>query len=483
MSLAHAEAPGEAASAPVIDLEAVFARHRAAFLAEPAPGLAARRAHLSKLEKAVLANQDAIAEAISADFGHRSRHETLLAEIFVTVEGIRHARRNLRRWMRPRRRGVSWAFLPGRAKVVCQPLGVVGIIAPWNYPFQLAVAPLAEALAAGNRVMIKPSEFAPETANCLARLIAETFDRDHVTVVNGGTEVGAAFTTLPFDHLLFTGSTGIGAKVMAAAAPNLTPVTLELGGKSPAIVAPDYPLGDAATKIMMGKLLNAGQTCIAPDYVLVPEDKLDAFAAAAKAAVAKLYPTLATNPDYTSIINERHYQRLTGLVDEARAGGARIDEINPAAEVLVAEERKMAPVLVVGAGDETGVMRDEIFGPVLPLVPYRDLDEAIAYVNARPRPLALYHFDHDGGRVDKVLERTTAGGVTVNDTLLHIAQSALPFGGVGPSGMGAYHGREGFETFSHKKAVFRQSRLSGSAMLFPPYGKLAEFMLKLLIRK
>ncbi len=307
MSLAHAEGDsGDEAASAVADLTVVLERLRAGFAADPAPGPAERRAALTKLEKAVLANQDAIAEAIDADFGHRSRHETLLAEIFVTLEGIRYARRHLRQWMRPRRRGVSWAFLPGRAKVVPQPLGVVGVIAPWNYPFQLAVAPLAEALAAGNRVMLKPSELAPATAECIARMLAETYPPDRVAVVTGGVEVGAAFAGLPFDHLLFTGSTSVGAKVLAAAAPNLTPVTLELGGKSPAIVAPGYPLDDAATKIMMGKLLNAGQTCIAPDYVLLPEDRIEAFAKAAHAAVARLYTSLAANTDYTSIINERH---------------------------------------------------------------------------------------------------------------------------------------------------------------------------------
>ncbi|MEE8544542.1 MAG: aldehyde dehydrogenase family protein, partial [Alphaproteobacteria bacterium] len=306
---------------------------------------------------------------------------------------------------------------------------------------------------------------------------------DEVAVVTGGPEVGKAFAALPFDHLMFTGSTRVGASILHAAADNLTPVTLELGGKSPAIVAEGYPLERAALKIMAGKLFNAGQTCIAPDYVLVPEARLEDFVAAAQDAVAKLYPTLAENPDYTAIVNERHYRRLAGLVEKARDGGARVVEINPAGESLGPGARKFPPTLVIGAGEQSAVMSEEIFGPVLPIVPYGDLGQAIDYVNARPRPLALYHFDGDRGRAERVLRETTSGGVALNDTLLQYALNDLPFGGVGPSGMGAYHGRDGFETFSHSKSVFAQSGLSGSAMLFPPFGRVAERMLKLLIRR
>ena len=468
---------------PPPELGQIFRRQRAAFAATGAPDLGARRAALKRLERLVLDNREAVADAIAEDFGHRSRHETALAEIFLTVDGLRHAGARLRRWMRPRRRAVSWPFLPARARVIHQPLGVVGIIAPWNYPFNLALAPLTGALAAGNRVMIKPSELTPATSALLARLLGQGFERDEVAVVTGGPEVGKAFAALPFDHLMFTGSTAIGVSILHAAADNLTPVTLELGGKSPAIVAEGYPLERAALKIMAGKLFNAGQTCIAPDYVLIPKARLEDFVAAARDAVAKLYPTLAENPDYTAIVNQRHYRRLAGLVEKAREGGARVVEINPAGESLGPGARKFPPTLVVGAGEQSAVMSEEIFGPVLPIVPYGDLDQAIDYVNARPRPLALYHFDDDRGRAERVLRETTSGGAALNDTLLQTALNDLPFGGVGASGMGAYHGRDGFETFSHKKSVFAQSRLSVSAMLSPPFGRVAERMLRLLIRR
>ena len=349
--------------------------------------------------------------------------------------------------MKPERRPTNFWFLPGRSRVMFQPLGVVGIVVPWNYPIYLAIAPAVSALAAGNRVLVKMSEAAPATGEALARLFAEHFDPAVLAVVNGGTEVAREFVALPFDHLLFTGSTEVGRQVMRAAAANLTPVTLELGGKSPAIVGRDIAIAEAADRILFGKCLNAGQTCIAPDYALVPEERIAEFAAAARATVASLYPTLRDNPDYTAIINVRHRERLCGYLDEARSKGARVEEINPAGEDFSGSP-KLAPHLVLGPADSMRVMREEIFGPILPLKGYRTLDEAIAYVNARPRPLALYVFDHERAVIDRVLAETVSGGVTVNETILHIAQEELPFGGVGPSGMGEYHGRAGFETFS-----------------------------------
>ncbi len=447
----------------------------------PASDRAARGDALAALESLLQREGDALAEAISSDFGHRSRHETRLLEVFPSLEAIRYARRHLRDWMRPQRRSTSMWFLPGRSCVMFQPLGVVGIVVPWNYPLYLAIGPIAAALAAGNRVRVKMAESTPALGELFASLVARHFPAEQLAVVNGGPEVAQAFCALPFDHLLFTGSTSNGRHVMRAAAENLTPVTLELGGKSPAIVGRGFPVGEAARRILLGKCLNAGQTCIAPDYALVPEERVDAFVRGARAAVAALYPTLASNPDYTAVVNERQRARLNEVIGEAARSGATVVELNPAGEDL-AGSPKLAPRIVLGARDETRLMREEIFGPVLPVVPYRTLDEAIAYVNARARPLALYVFDHDSACVDRVLGETVSGGASVNETILHVAQDDLPFGGVGPSGMGRYHGREGFETFSVKKSVFRQSRFSGFRLFRPPYGARFEALAKLLFR-
>jgi acyl-CoA reductase-like NAD-dependent aldehyde dehydrogenase len=445
------------------------------------PGPAERQESLRRLESLILRNTEAFCAALHSDFRARSAHETRLLEVFPSIEGIRHARRNLRGWMKPQRRATGLWFQPGRSRVVFQPLGVVGIVVPWNYPLYLAVGPLVAALAAGNRVLVKMSEAAPATGELFARLVATDFDPALVAVVNGGADVARDFVALPFDHLLFTGSTEVGRHVMRAAAQNLTPVTLELGGKSPAIVGRDIAIEEAAAKILYGKCLNAGQTCIAPDYALVPEERVEAFVAAARAAVAKLYPTLLANPDYTAIVNDRHRARLAGYLEDARTRGARVSELNPANEDLSASP-KLAPALLTGVASSMRVMQEEIFGPILPIVPYRELGEAIDFVNARPRPLALYMFDHDARSIDRVIAETTSGGVTVNETILHIAQEDLPFGGVGASGMGEYHGRAGFETFSKRKAVFFQSRLSGLKLFRPPYGKRFEALVRLLFR-
>ena len=426
-------------------------------------------------------NADALCAAVDRDFQGRAREETLLLELFPSSGAIKHARRHLKRWMRPQRRATNFWFLPGRSRVMFQPLGVVGIVVPWNYPIYLAVGPVVAALAAGNRVMVKMSEAAPATGELFERLVRASFDPALLTVVNGGPEVAQEFVALPFDHLLFTGSTAVGRHVMRAAAQNLTPVTLELGGKSPALVGRGIDAAEAADKILFGKCLNAGQTCIAPDYALVPEERVETFAAAARTTVARLYPRMRDNPHYTAIVNERHRARLAGYLDDARAQGARVEAINPAAEDFAGSPR-MAPHLVTGVKDCMRVMQEEIFGPILPIVPYRTLDEAIAYVNARPRPLALYVFDHDRAAVERVLAETVSGGVTVNETLLHIAQEELPFGGVGPSGMGEYHGRAGFATFSKRKAVFHQSRFNALKLLRPPYGARFERLVRLLTR-
>ena len=375
-------------------------------------------------------------------------------EMLPLTWGIDYLHRNLRRFMRPERRHVALPMRLGRACVEYQPLGVVGIVAPWNYPFSLALMPLATALAAGNRVMIKPSEFTPATSDVLATLIAETFSEDEVAVVTGDASIGAAFAALPFDHLLFTGSTAVGRAVMRAASEHLVPLTLELGGKSPVLVDRGQPLDRVATAIAYGKLANAGQTCVAPDYVLLPESDVDEFVEALGKSVAALYPEGPASDDYTSIVNVRHYQRLHGLLDDAQAKGARIVETGPSPEQANRRAHTIPPTLVLDVHDDMRIMQEEIFGPVLPIVAYRDLDEAIAFVNARPRPLGLYYFGSSAPNHTRVLTRTTSGGVTINGTLLHYAQEDLPFGGVGPSGFGAYHGIEGFRTFSHQKAVF-----------------------------
>ena len=465
--------------APV--LAAAFERQRS--LRDAGSGLDAhaRRAVLRALEQLLRENVEALCNAVDADFHGRAREETRLLEIFPCLEGIRHARRHLGRWMKPQRRPTSLWFLPGRSRVMFQPLGVVGIVVPWNYPLYLALGPATGALAAGNRVLIKMSEAAPRTGALLEKLVAAHIDPGVLTVLNGGPDLARAFVALPFDHLLFTGSTAIGRQVMAAAAANLTPVTLELGGKSPAIVGRGIGIEEAAARVLFGKCLNAGQTCIAPDYALVPEERVEAFVAGARAAVGAMYPRLADNPDYTSIIDRRHRERLAGYLDEARARGERVEVLNPAAEDL-ADSPKMAPALVVRPDPGSRLMREEIFGPILPVVAYRTLEEAIAFVNARPRPLALYVFDHDRATIDRVLSETVSGGVSVNETLVHIAQDELPFGGVGPSGMGEYHGRAGFETFSKRKAVFFQPRLNALKLLRPPYGARFRAVMKLLLR-
>ncbi|MCC2652735.1 MAG: calB [Microvirga sp.] len=441
-----------------------------------------REEALGALADALVRYADDFTTAIAADFGHRSPHESKLADIYPVIASLRHARKNFRRWMEPRRRPIQWMFQPGSGRILYQPLGVVGIVSPWNYPVQLALSPLAGALAAGNRVMIKPSEITPRTSALMEKVIAEVFDPTEVAVVQGGPDVAKAFTHLPFDHLLFTGSSPVGRHVMQAAADNLTPVTLELGGKSPALIASDYPVEKAAERIAVGKLFNAGQTCIAPDYVLVPRDKQETFVAAYRNAVSKLYPTLAANPDYTAIISERHHARLRHLIDDARERGAEVHEINPGGEALDAAQCKLAPVVLTDVPDNAQAMQEEIFGPILPVVVYDDVEEACRFICARPHPLALYLFSHDKATTEQVLAKTQSGGVAINDTLLHCVQEELPFGGVGASGMGAYHGEAGFRTFSHARSVFRQARFNGAGMTQAPYGSRMNRLLSMLLR-
>jgi coniferyl-aldehyde dehydrogenase len=460
-------------------LHATLALQRAAFLRDGPPTLKQRRRDLKKLKDAILARQDAFVAALDADFGHRARQESQMLDVGSTIGAINYLHSNLRRFMRPDRRHVAAIFKPASAKVVYQPLGVVGIVAPWNFPVSLALTPLATALAAGNRAMLKPSEMTPATTELLASMLAETFDEEQVAVVTGDAAVGKAFSSLPFDHLLFTGSIPVGRTIMRAASENLVPVTLELGGKSPVIIDDDYPVRTAARRIAYGKCANGGQICTSPDYLLVPKDKTEDFVAAYRQEVDTLYPNIGDNPDFTWVVNDRHFARLSGLVDDAKAKGARVVELGTKQS---SDSRLFPPMLLLDVTEEMEVMQEEIFGPILPVVTYDGLDDAIAYVNARPRPLALYFFGNNTESQRRVLERTTSGGVLINDTILHYAQDDLPFGGIGPSGMGAYHGLEGFKTMSHAKAVFQQARFNVVDLFRPPFGKTFDFLLNFMLR-
>jgi len=423
-----------------------------------------------------------MAEAISADFGHRSRHESLLGEGSVVLSEIKHTLRKLKSWMRPERRSAGWKLLPASAEIRHVPLGVVGIIAPWNYPVNLSLAPLVAAIAAGNHVFLKPSEHTPRTTTFLQSLLADVFPSSRVAVALGGAELSAAFSELPFDHLFFTGSTAVGRKVMAAAARNLTPVTLELGGKSPAIVAPSANLERAARRIATGKFFNAGQTCIAPDYVLVSREKRDELLRLIKQEVSARYNDRKGFDDYTSIVNDSQFARLNGLLDDAAVQGFELTPLVDATSLPPARERLMVPTAVLDPTPDSAVMRDEIFGPILPIIGCGSLDEAIAYVVERDRPLALYGFGDDRAEIEIMLSRIVAGGVCINDTLYQFACADLPFGGVGASGMGHYHGREGFLTFSKAMPVLRKYEPSASDLIRPPYKGLTDWLVRLVTK-
>ncbi|OOG53840.1 coniferyl aldehyde dehydrogenase [Rhodanobacter sp. B05] len=463
------------------DLSQRLLQLRTAQRSSPMPDWATRAHRLRRLEKMLLEQREAFAAAINADFGCRPREETDLLEIYPSLSAIRHTLSKGRRWMKPRRRLADLLFLPARTEMRPQPRGVVGIIVPWNYPLYLAIGPLVDALGAGNRAMLKMSEFTPRFSALFAEQVARYFKPDEVTVVTGDAEVAQAFSALPFDHLLFTGSTAVGHHVMRAAAANLTPVTLELGGKSPAIVGPGARFDHAVERIVFGKMVNAGQTCIAPDYVLLPRARVAEFIDTATRTVAKMYPQLAQGGQYSSIVSDRQYQRLVGLRDGAVAAGASVHPLSASSED--AARRLLPPQLLGNVTDAMAVMREEIFGPLLPLLPYDTLDEAIAYVTTHPHPLALYLFEQNAGRIEQVLSQTHAGGVSVNDTIYHVAQHNLPFGGVGSSGTGGYHGEAGFRTFSHIKPVFRQARVNGAGMLNPPYGSRFRRMLELMLKR
>ncbi len=455
---------------------------RAAYAKAPYPGASERLANLDKLLRGLLSRKDEFVKSLDQDFGGRSRVESLLTDIYMVVAAVKHAKKELKNWMRARHREVPLVLGTGKAWVMPQPLGVIGIVAPWNFPLNLSLSPLIAALAAGNRAMIKPSEYTPATSELLRQMIAETFSVDHVVVVTGDASVGKDFVSMPFDHLLFTGSTEVGKAVMRACAENLTPVTLELGGKSPALVAPDADISEAATDIAFGKVLNAGQICISPDYALVPREKLIPFIEALQAAVKRYYPAGAQETcDYSSVVNGRHYQRLSAYIEEARHRGVQVISLSAEEAPKGAGGNKMAPMAIVDPPEDLKAMQDEIFGPILLVKPYDDLDEAINYINARPRPLALYLFAKSKKLIEKVLSCTISGGVSINDTIMHNAVEDLPFGGVGASGIGHYHGRDGFDTFSKLKPIFERTGPRADRFLRPPFGAIHEFLMNLLI--
>jgi len=457
-------------------MQALLSRQKAAQLRDGAPSAEKRIERLERCIGLLVDNRKAIEAALNEDFGARSAEATAFTDVAASIGPLAHAKANVRAWMKTERRKTSPALLGlfgAKAEVRFQPKGVVGVISPWNFPVNLTFAPLAGILAAGDRAMIKPSEYTPATSALMAQMFAGAFSEEEIAVVTGGPEIGQAFASLPFDHLLFTGATGVARHVMRAAADNLTPLTLELGGKSPVIIGKSADLPTAAARIMNGKTLNAGQICLAPDYVLTPKASLETFVGEATGAVRRMFPTLKDNPDYTAIIAQRHYDRIMGHIEDARAKGARVVEIKPDGEDLTQQEhRKIAPTLIIDPTDDMTVMQEEIFGPVLPVKTYQGIDEAIAYVNAHDRPLGLYYFGDDAAEREKVLSATTSGGVTVNDVIFHIAQEELPFGGVGPSGMGSYHGHDGFREFSHRKAVYTQLKKDIGPLLQmrPPYG-------------
>lgn len=453
---------------------ALLELQKRANIAKGPPSAALRKDRLTRCISLLLTHADDFVTAIQADFGARSRDMTTLTDIAAAIGPLKQARAELEGWMAPQKRKVTppiLGLLGSKAEVRYQPKGVVGVMTPWNFPVQLAMDAIAGAFAAGNRVMLKPSEFTPATSALLAQVIDLYFDEDEIAVVLGGPEVGAAFASLPFDHLIFTGATSVGRHVMRAAAEHLTPVTLELGGKSPVIIGRSADVAKTAARVMAGKTMNAGQICLAPDYVMAPPEQVTPFVEAAKASVHKMFPTLKDNEQYTAIINQRHYDRIRNLIADAKAKGAEVIEINPANEDFSQQEhRKIPPTLLLNVNDDMGIMQEEIFGPVLPIKSYGALEETISYVNAHPRPLALYYFGDDSAESEALLTRTHSGGVTINDVIFHFTMDDLPFGGVGASGIGAYHGKRGFFEFSHEKAIYRQTASELLAMMRPPYG-------------
>ena len=455
------------------ELDEAYAVLRGAWRTEPAVPIERRRQALESLKQVITRFTPQMVAAANADFGCRSEFTTKVGDIFTMQSELRYLLERMPRWAKPEARYTDLLFRFGRGEVQHQALGVVGVLAPWNYPFRLAFGPRAAAIAAGNRVLLKPSELAPRSAELIRTMTAAAFATDHVRTVLGDQTTGERICRLPLDHLFFTGSTEVGRAVLQVASANLTPVTLELGGKCPAIVQRDYPVSRAAERVLAGKLFNAGQTCMAPDHLWVHRSRLDDVVRELERACQRLYPRLGDNDDYTSIISQKHYERLVGLVDDAARCGAAIRALNPANETLAPRARKLAPTLVWNVSDSMRLAREELFGPVLPIHLYDSVDELLGQLREKPAPLALYYFDNDARRSRNVIERTQSGTACINEVMLQSVQNDLPFGGVGESGMGKYHGPEGFHCFSHARSVFRQGRVNGASLLLPPYGRWA----------
>ncbi len=467
-------------------MQAILAKQKSAHIADGAWSAEKRIDMLDRAIDAVFKYKDDIPKVLSEDFGHRSHEASSFTDVMSCITTLKDAKKQVAKWMKPQKRKVMFplGLLGAKGRVDYVPKGTVGVISPWNFPVNLTFTPLAGIFAAGNRVMIKPSEFTPATSDLMAQMISEFYDEAEAAVITGGPEVGQVFTGLAFDHLLFTGATGIAKHVMRAAAENLVPLTLELGGKSPVVIEDDADIEMAAARIMTGKTLNAGQICLAPDYVLVPENKMNAFVEKSKQSVTTMFPSLMDNPDYTSVINERHYDRLQSYIADAKEKGAEVVEINPSNEDFSQQENfKIPPTLVLNPTDDMKIMQEEIFGPLLPIKSYNNVNEAVDYINDHDRPLGLYYFGNDKAKTSNVVDRTTSGGVTVNDVVMHVAQEDMPFGGIGPSGMGSYHGHDGFLEFSHTKTVFTQSKSKLVEVAAPPYGDKIRKMLKMQIKK
>lgn len=461
----------------VAEMNRILGVQKAAQLRDGIPSAEIRINRIERCIGLLIDHAEQLADAMAQDFSSRSREASLLADVSASIGPLKEAKASLVKWMKPEKRKTTPSILGvfgAKAEVRYQPKGVVAIISPWNFPVNLTFAPLAQVLAAGNRAMIKPSELTPATSELMRVMIAKAFSEEEIAVIVGGPDVGQSFSRLAFDHMVFTGGTAIGRHVMRAAAENLVPVTLELGGKSPVIVSKTADIAQTAERIMVGKTLNAGQICLAPDYLLVPEGQADALVESMKKSASRMFPKIRDNPDYTAIVTPRHFDRVKALVDDAREKGATIIEINPADEDFAAQNgRKIPPTLIMNATDDMSVMQEEIFGPVLPIKTYKDVKDAVSYVNANDRPLGLYYFGNDPVEQEYVLNNTISGGVTINDVVFHVAMEDLPFGGIGPSGMGSYHGHDGFKEFSHARSIYTQLKKDIGPMkaLRPPYGK------------
>ncbi|MEM1114140.1 MAG: coniferyl aldehyde dehydrogenase [Pseudomonadota bacterium] len=470
-------------------MQSVMDAQRADYLAEGVVSVETRIDRMDRAIDVVLRYAEQLSDAMNTDFSCRPRQLNMLADVGAALAPMKHAKKHLRGWMKSQKRATMFPLnlLGGRSRIEYQPLGVVGIIAPWNFPVNMVFSPLSGALAAGNRVMIKPSEFTPATSEVMDEMFKDAYDPKEIAMFTGGPEVGQAFAGLPFDHLLFTGATGIARHILAAASKNLVPVTLELGGKSPVIISRSADIERSLARVMLGKTMNAGQICLAPDYLMVPEEKLHEVIAAAQDAVSSMYPKLLDNPDYTSVVNERHFERLNGYLNEAEERGARLIPINPSDEDFAGQQgtHKIAPTLIPEPPEDMKVLEEEIFGPLLPIRTYKNFDETIDYVNSKPRPLAAYYFGEDKAEEEAVMTRTTSGGACINDVIMHVMQEDLPFGGVGPSGMGSYHGLEGFRTFSHAKSIYSQPKINIAKLggMLPPYGKQSETSIKMQLKK